>query len=292
MKTIKSLVLACLLFTAGISKASAPLPDEGMWLPILLKDLNYAEMQRLGCSLTAEQIYSVNNSSLKDAIVSLGVFCTAEVVSSQGLLLTNHHCAYDAIQSHTTVENNYLKKGYWATTLKDELPVEGLSVSFLVRMADVTVTIENSAADQPEEKQGVAIEESIAKIIADAEEGGRYTAEVKPMFDGNVYYLWVYEVFSDIRLVGAPPSSVGKFGGDTDNWMWPRHTGDFSMLRIYASADNSPAAYSESNVPYKPKHFLPVSNKGLKDGDFTMVMGYPGNTDRYLHLMVLITTKM
>jgi len=282
MKLFKSLMLACLLFVAGISKATPPLPDEGMWLPLLLKDLNYAEMQRLGCSLTAEQIYSVNNSSLKDAIVSLGGFCTAEVVSSQGLLLTNHHCAYDAIQSHSSVENNYLKDGYWAATLQDELPVAGLTVSFLVRMEDVTARINGAAADYAPDEQGMAIEEAIAQIQAEAEEDGRYTSEVKPMFAGNVYYLWVYEIYTDVRLVGAPPSSVGKFGGDTDNWMWPRHTGDFSMLRIYADTDNNPAEYSESNVPYKPKHFLPVSNKGLTDGDFTMVMGYPGSTDRYL----------
>jgi len=283
MKIFKTILLTAAVTVSSLGYAVKPVvPDEGMWLPLLLNGLNISEMQAMGCKLSAEQIYSVNNSSVKDAIVQLGGFCTAEVVSPQGLLLTNHHCAYDAIQSHSSVENDYLTDGFWAKTKAEELPVEGLTVSFLVRMEDVTGKIVNATKGLEGQERAEAMEVKIVELETEASEDDRYVVNVKEMFDGNAHYLFVYEVFSDIRLVGAPPSAVGKFGGDTDNWMWPRHTGDFSMLRIYAAPDNSAAEYNEANVPYEPKHYLPVSAKGLQEGDFTMIMGYPGSTDRYL----------
>ena len=273
MKRMFYVIVATLIAVSASFKAKA---DEGMWLPLLLNDYNYEEMKRLGLKLTPEQIYSINTSSVKDAIVQLGGFCTAEVVSDQGLLFTNHHCAYDAIQEHSTVEHNYLKNGFWAMSKDAELNVPGLTVTFLVRVEDVTSQVMKAKKDDPE-----SVREAISGLTDKATEGTGYRAEVKSMFDGNGYYLFVYETFRDIRLVGAPPSSIGKFGGDTDNWMWPRHTGDFSMLRIYSNTENEPADYSVDNVPYVPKHSLPVSVKGVKDGDFTMIMGYPGSTDRY-----------
>jgi hypothetical protein len=281
MNYFKSLLLLLVLTFNSAVYASTP-PDEGMWLPLLLKDYNYAEMQRLGCKLTPEQIYSVNNSSIKDAIVQLGGFCTAEVVSNEGLMLTNHHCAYDAIASQSSEENNYLRDGFWAMNKGEELAIPGLTVQFLLRIEDVTDRMNKRGDSAGEDMADMEMLEEMEKIIAEAIEGTNNTAEVKEMFDGNAHYLFVYETFTDIRLVGAPPSAVGKFGGDTDNWMWPRHTGDFSMLRIYAGTDNKPADYSENNKPYTPKHFLPVSTSGLSEGDFTMIMGYPGTTDRYL----------
>lgn len=257
-------------------------PNEGMWLPHLIQTLNFSEMQRMGFKLSAEDIYSVNRSCLKDAVVQLGGFCTAEVVSAEGLLFTNHHCAYDAVASHSSVDHDYLTNGFWAMSKSEELPNEGLTVSFLQRIEDVTARLDSATTGLEDEDAEAKREEEIGKIEKEASEGEKYRAEVKPMFNGNEYLLFVYEVFRDIRLVGAPPSSIGKFGGDTDNWMWPRQTGDFSILRVYADKDNKPAAYSPDNVPYKPKHFLPVSIKGLKEGDFAMTMGYPGSTDRYL----------
>jgi hypothetical protein len=279
---MRKLKMLLLLLTISFSHSLSAIatPDEGMWLPLLLKDYNYEEMKRLGCTLTPEQIYSVNNSSIKDAIVSLGGFCTAEVISDEGLLLTNHHCAFDAIASHSSVENDYLTDGFWAASKAEELNVPGLSVSFLIRMEDVTDRIMKKAADYSDEDKSMAIQEEQAAILEELD--SKYHGDVETMFDGNAYYLFVYQTFDDIRLVGAPPSAVGKFGGDTDNWMWPRHTGDFSMLRIYADANNDPADYSASNKSYTPKHSLPVSMKGLKKDDFTMIMGYPGRTDRYL----------
>lgn len=263
------------------SLATTP-PDEGMWLPMLLKDYNYEEMKRLGCKLTPEQIYSVNNSSLKDAIVQLGGFCTAEIISNEGLILTNHHCGYDAIASQSTEEHNYLKNGFWAKNKEEELNIPGLTVTFLVRMDDVTDRIFNLEKDENGQPDYMAIEEEKTKIEAEYSSEGKYTVSVKEMFDGNAFYVFVYDIYRDIRMVGAPPSSIGKFGGDTDNWMWPRHTGDFSMFRIYAGANNEPADFSAENKPFKPKHSLPVSMQGIQEGDFTMVMGYPGSTDRYL----------
>ena len=256
---------------------------EGMWLPMFIKRLNYVDMQKEGLHLTAEELYSINNSSLKDAIVSLGGFCTAEVISSNGLMLTNHHCAYDAIQNHSTVENDYLSDGFWARSFAEEKPNEGLTAAFLVRMEDVTSRVlENVRADMSETDRANAIREAYKTIVEEAEKGNNYNANVKSFFRGNEFYLFVYETFEDVRLVGAPPSSVGKFGGDTDNWMWPRHTGDFSLLRVYSNKEGKPAPYSEENIPLKPKHHLPISLDGVKEGDFAMIFGYPGSTDRYL----------
>jgi hypothetical protein len=280
------LMLVGLLFgfrlIAGNPTSMPVPPNEGMWLPHLIKTLNFSEMQQMGFKLTADDIYSVNKSSLKDAVVQLGGFCTAEVVSPEGLLFTNHHCGYDAIATHSSVEHDYLTDGFWAMSKAEELPNEGLTVSFLQRIEDVTARLAAVAAGASAEEAEAKIGDEIEKIETEASEDGKYRAEVKPMFNGNEHLLFVYQVFRDIRLVGAPPSSIGKFGGDTDNWMWPRQTGDFSIMRVYADKDNNPADYSADNVPYKPKHFLPVSIKGLKEGDFAMTMGYPGSTDRYL----------
>jgi hypothetical protein len=256
--------------------------NEGMWLPLLL-GRNYEDMKAHGLQLTPEQIYDVNNGSLKDAIVSFGGFCTGEIISDQGLILTNHHCGYGQIQSHSSTEHDYLTDGFWAYEKSQELPNEGLFVRFLVRMEDVTNRVLDGLNDEMSEAERKKAIADIGKEIADeATADTHYDANVRTFFHGNEFYLFVYETFNDIRLVGAPPSSVGKYGGDTDNWMWPRHTGDFSMFRVYADKDGMPAEYSEDNVPLKPKHHLPVNISGVKDGDFTMVMGYPGSTDRYL----------
>jgi len=266
-------------------------PDEGMWLVMFIGKYNYAEMKRLGLKLTAEQLYSVENPSLKDAIVGLGntgmapdgFFCTGEVVSDQGLVLTNHHCGYDAIQTLSTLEHDYLTYGFWAKNLAEELPAKDMTMSFLVRMDDVTAKVlEKVTDDMSDDQRQSAIDAVIAKIEREASEKGKYDVVVKSMFDNNEFYLFVYQTFSDIRLVGTPPSSIGKFGGDTDNWMWPRHTGDFSMFRIYAAPDGSPAPYSADNKPLKPKHFLPVSTKGVHKDDFSMIFGFPGTTNRYM----------
>lgn len=275
MKRIFSLVLA-------LSLTAPTFANEGMWLPLLL-NRNYAEMQELGLQLTPEQLYSINNSSLKDAIVSFGGFCTGEIISKDGLILTNHHCGYEAIQTHSSVENDYLTDGFWARSHAEEKPNEGLFVRFLVRMEDVSNKILPELTDDlSEEERAKKISELSKKISDEAIEGSPYTANVRSFYHGNEFYMFVYETFNDVRLVGAPPSSVGKFGGDTDNWMWPRHTGDFSMFRVYTSPDGKPAEYSEDNIPMKPKHHLPISLDGVKEGDFTMIFGYPGSTDRYL----------
>ncbi|MCB0803282.1 MAG: S46 family peptidase [Flavobacteriales bacterium] len=277
MKKIISLVLIS-VFSISISIAK-----EGMWLPMLLKSLNESDMQSMGLKLSAEDIYSVNQSSLKDAIVSFGGFCTGEVISDQGLILTNHHCGYGQIQSHSSVENDYLTNGYWAMTNKEELQNPGLTATFIVRMEDVTdVVLEGIEPTMTDADQQKMISEKIKILTKEATEGTHYEAYVKPFFYGNEYYMFITETFKDIRLVGAPPSSIGKFGGDTDNWMWPRHTGDFSMFRIYANKDNKPAEYSEDNVPFKPRNFLPISMNGIRKGDFTMVFGFPGRTQEYL----------
>ncbi|MBW7847831.1 MAG: S46 family peptidase [Bacteroidales bacterium] len=283
----KSILLLSFLLVISLGKVVA---DEGMWLPILVQRLNYTDMQKAGLQLTAEEIYSVNHSSLKDAIVGLsngptpsGYFCTGEIVSDQGLIFTNHHCGYDAIQKHSTVEHDYLTDGFWAANLSEELPNPELSVSFLVRMEDVTdsvLAVVNDTMDVQE--RAAAIRKKTAELRKNNSDNGRYNVVVKSFFEGNEYYLFIYEVFTDVRLVGAPPSSVGKFGGDTDNWMWPRHTGDFSIFRVYCAPDGKPADYSPDNVPLQPKHHLPVSLDGVKKDDFTMIWGFPGNTDRYL----------
>ncbi len=266
-----------------ISALSLPaMANEGMWLPMLL-GRNMEDMKAHGLQLSAEDIYSINNGSLKDAIVSFGGFCTGEIISDQGLILTNHHCGFDAIQTHSTPKNNYLNDGFWARELSEEIPNEGLFVRFLVRMEDVTDLVLDELNDQMSEEERAKAIAAVSKQIADdATKDNAYEANVKSFYHGNEFYLFVYEKYNDVRLVGAPPSSIGKFGGDTDNWMWPRHTGDFSLFRVYAGPNNQPANYAEENVPLKPKHHLPISINGVKEGDFTMVMGYPGSTDRYL----------
>jgi hypothetical protein len=258
--------------------------DEGMWLPMLVKRLNHADMQKKGLQLTAEEIYDVNNASLKDAIVQLGGFCTGEFISSQGLLLTNHHCGYDAIQSHSTPEKNLLTDGFFAANKSEEKSNPGLFVDILVRMEDVTSQVLEGITPQTPEQERATLVQQRQKQMADAaKENGQYVAYVRDFFAGNEYYMFVYQRFGDVRLVGAPPESVGKFGGDTDNWMWPRHTGDFSMFRVYASKDNKPTSgYAADNVPYVPKKHLPVSLQGVSEGDFAMVFGFPGRTQRFL----------
>ncbi len=277
MKQIKFAALA-LIFFAGSFVSRA---DEGMWLPLLL-GRNYEDMKAHGLNLTAEQIYDINNASLKDAIVSFNGYCTGEVISDKGLVLTNHHCGYEAISALSSEENNYLKNGFWAKDHSQELRTD-LHITFIIRMEDVTSSILPNLNDKmTEEERKAEIRKASQALIQDATAKGHYTASVSSFYEGNEFYLFVKEKFTDIRLVGTPPESAGKFGKDTDNWMWPRHTGDFSMFRIFAGADNKPAAYSASNVPYKPKHSLPVSLKGVKEGDFAMIMGFPGSTDRYL----------
>lgn len=256
--------------------------DEGMWLPMLIERLNYVDMQKEGLKLTPEEIYSVNHSSLKDAIIQFGNGCTGEIISDQGLILTNHHCGYGSIQSHSTVNHDYLADGFWAMNLKEELPNEGLTARFLVRIEDVTSKVlAELNPSMTEDQRSEKVAEISKKITAEAEKGTGYQARVASFYEGNEYYLFVYEVYRDVRLVAAPPSSIGKFGADTDNWMWPRHTGDFSIFRVYAGADNKPADYSVNNVPLKPRHHLPVSMGGVEKGDFAMIMGYPGSTERY-----------
>ncbi len=258
-------------------------PDEGMWLPMFLERLNYVDMQKMGLHLTAEELYSINHSSLKDAIVNFGGFCTAEVISKEGLLLTNHHCGYEAIQKHSTVEHDYLTHGFWAYKKAEEIPTEGLTATFLVRMEDVTKKVlENVIDTMSNSSRRSAVNKVIEKLKKEASEKGKYTVEIKGFFDNNEYYMFVYEVYEDVRLVGAPPSAIGKFGGDTDNWMWPRHTGDFSMFRVYTAPDGKPAKFSKDNVPLVPKHALPISIKEKKKNDYAMIWGYPGSTERYM----------
>ena len=259
--------------------------NEGMWLPLLIKRLNHVDMQECGLQLTAEEIYSVNNSSLKDAIVALGGgFCTGEIISGEGLMLTNHHCGFGTIQANSTTEHDYLTDGFWAMNKEQEIPAD-FGVWFLDRMDDVTDIVLNGVTDEMKEGERTAlIQQNIATLKAkeSAEKGDDFRLQIKSFYYGNEYYMFKYNVFNDVRLVGAPPSSIGKYGGDTDNWMWPRHTGDFSMFRVYANKDNNPADFTKDNVPYKPKHHLPVSIAGVEEGDYAMIMGYPGSTDRYL----------
>lgn len=275
---MKKLFILIFVLSATLSRA-----DEGMWLPLLIERLNHVDMQKEGLRLTAEEIYSVNHSSLKDAIIQFGNGCTGEIISSQGLVLTNHHCGYGVIQSHSTVQNDYLADGFWAMSKEEELQNENLTARFLVRIEDVTQRIIDELQDSMTESERNAKISEISKSIQDeATKDNGYQARVAGFFNGNEFYLFVYEVFRDVRLVGAPPSSIGKFGADTDNWMWPRHTGDFSIFRVYTGPDGKPASYSKDNIPLKPKHHLPVSVDGFEKGDFAMIMGYPGSTDRYL----------
>jgi hypothetical protein len=276
-------IVSGLLALALILSSTIATAHEGMWLPMLIKRLNYADMQANGLNLTAEELYDINNASLKDAIVSLGGFCTGEIISNQGLMLTNHHCGYDAIRSHSTVENDYLTDGFWAMTREEERKNPGLTAAILVRMEDVTDKVLAELTDDMTEAERAAKAKEIGDALAkEATEGTKHNAYVRSFFHNNEFYLFVFNTYKDVRLVGAPPSSVGKYGGDTDNWMWPRHTGDFSMFRIYADADGNPSDVSADNVPLTPKHHLPVSLNGVKEGDFTMVFGFPGSTDRFL----------
>lgn len=256
--------------------------DEGMWLPFML-GRNYDDMKKHGLKLTQDQIYSINHSSLKDAVISFGGFCTGEIISKKGMVLTNHHCGYDAIADASTPEKNYLDNGFWAKNLSEEIPVPGLFATFMIRMEDVTKTITKELNESMTPQQRAEKIAELSKILEkQATEGTHYEAFVRDFFDGNEFYLFVKETYTDVRLIGTPPQSAGKFGGDTDNWMWPRHTADFSMFRIYAGADNKPAPYSASNVPLTPKHSLPISIKGVHKDDYAMVMGFPGRTNRFL----------
>jgi hypothetical protein len=255
----------------------------GMWIPSLLKGMNETEMKNLGMKISAEDIYSVNQSSLKDAVPQFDGGCTAEMISDKGLLLTNHHCGFDAIQNHSTVEHDYLRDGFWAYKMEDELPNKGMVVMFVVRIEDVTTQVlegVNAVANELDKQK--KIQANIAALTNSLPKESWQENKIRTFYDGNQYVLFVTETFKDIRFVGAPPSAIGKFGSDTDNWVWPRHTGDFSLFRIYADKNNRPAEYAAENVPYKPKHFFPISIAGLKENDFTMVMGYPGKTQEYL----------
>ena len=280
-----------LTIAAALTLAVSASADEGMWLLPLLQKMNAQAMADLGCRLTPEQIYSINNSSLKDAIVHFGGGCTGEMISDKGLVITNHHCGYSNIQALSTPEHNYLEDGYWAMNLSEELPARGLSVTFLQSMTDVTDILDkayqaalkqNKKAEDKEEIAEGARNAAADALAEKAEADNPHcTARVTSFYNGNVFYLIVYKTYTDVRFVGAPPASSGKFGGETDNWMWPRHTCDFSMFRVYAGRDNEPAAYSPDNVPYRPKKTLGVSLKGYEDGDFAMIMGYPGRTQRF-----------
>jgi hypothetical protein len=280
MKSIRiSLLLAFTGFLSLFVKA-----DEGMWLPMLISKYNMTTMQQMGLKLTADQIYSVNQACIKDAIVSLDYGgCTGSVISKKGLLITNHHCGYEALAEQSTVSSDFLTNGFWAMRPEEELPIPGKTVSFLIRMEDVTNrALAHVTPEMEEGERRLAIQKETDKIIEEAEAGSDFDVSVESMYEGNEYYLFVYETFTDVRMVGAPPSSIGNFGGDTDNWMWPRHTGDFCLLRIYSGTDGKPAEYSKQNKPYEPKYSLPVSLAGVEERDFSMILGYPGVTDRFL----------
>jgi hypothetical protein len=278
------------IFSTFLAKA-----NEGMWIPLFLKQLNEAEMKGLGMKLNAEDIYSVNKSSLKDAICQFGGGCTAELISNTGLLLTNHHCGYDAIQNHSSLQNNYLESGFWAMNKSQELQNQGLTATFIVRIEDVSeAALRGVSSDMSEKDRAATIAKNVALINKGAARESWEEVFVRPFYEGNQYFMFVTETFKDVRLVGAPPSAIGKFGNDTDNWAYPRHTGDFSMFRIYADKNNRPAEYSADNVPYTPKHFLPISLDGVEKGDFTMVYGFPGRTQEYLPAVAVeqIATKL
>ncbi len=286
-KLFLSLLLAA-IFSHSLVASSRM--DEGMWLPMFVERLNWTDIQKMGLQLTIEEMYDINNSSLKDAVVGLaggsapgGFFCTGEIVSDQGLVFTNHHCAYDIIQNHSSIQNDYLTDGFWAMSLKEELSNPGITASILVRMEDLTeVVMSELTEDMTAEERSAKVREITNPIRDEASEEGKYDAIVKSFYNGSEYYLFVYETYKDVRLVGAPPSSIGKYGGDTDNWMWPRHTGDFAVLRIYTAPDGTPAEYSEENIPLRPRHHLPISLKGYDRNDYAMIWGFPGSTERYL----------
>ncbi len=286
MKFLSNLKKSAMLLVATVFCATTfainP-PDEGMWLPMFIKNYNYAQMQKLGLRLTAEQLYDINNSSLKDAIVQLGDgFCTGEMVSRDGLMFTNHHCGYSSVVELSSVEHDYLENGFFAMSREEELPAN-FHVNFLERMEDVTsIVLAEVKEDATESAREKVIEAAIKKLQKENSNDGRYKVVVKPFYEGNEYYMFIYTTYEDVRLVCAPPSAIGKFGGDTDNWMWPRHTGDFTVFRIYTAPDGSPAKYAKENVPFHPKHFLPISIKGYQPGDYTMIWGYPGSTQRFM----------
>jgi hypothetical protein len=278
---MKKILLSIAISIILLPKARA---DEGIWLLPLIERLNIKDMKKAGFKLSAKDIYNINSSSIKDAVVIFGGGCTGEMISDQGLLLTNHHCGYGAIQQHSSVENDYLKDGFWAKNKSEEKPTPGLSVLFLERIEDVTEQITSAIQNISSEKERSTIIAKLSENISEnAINNSKYIrASVASMFGGNDFYLVVYKIYPDVRMVGAPPSSIGKFGADTDNWMWPRHTGDFSLFRVYADTNGNPADYSENNRPLRPKHHLPISSKGFKEGDFAMVIGFPGNTQRYM----------
>ena len=289
MRNIKFYVLIAIAFISlnSIAQVSKQVDTRkiqgGMWIPSLLEGMNEQEMKLLGSKMTAKDIYDVNNSSLKDAIAHFGGGCTSEIISPNGLLLTNHHCGYGVIQSHSSVEHDYLKDGFWAMSYEEELPNESLTATFIKRIDDVTEAVFTGVTDDMDEAEKMKIiNQNILKVNKEVEKEEWQDSYVRSFYKGNQYMLFVTEVFRDVRLVGAPPSSIGKFGADTDNWMWPRHTGDFSMFRVYADANNRPATYSKDNVPYKPKHYLPISLDGVEENDFTLVFGFPGRTNEYL----------
>ena len=276
-KIVLSLIVGILLMPMSIKA------DEGMWFLMFIERLNHRDMQKMGLQLTSEEIYSINNHSLKDAIVQFNGGCTAEIISKDGLVLTNHHCGYDAIAELSTAQKNLLKDGFWAENRKAEIKPSSLFVRFFVRMDDVSKRILSKVnPSMSEADREKAINAEIAAIEKENNEGGKYTVSVRSFFQGNEYYYFVYQDYKDVRLVGTPPESIGKFGGDTDNWEWPRHTGDFSMFRVYADSAGNPAEYSENNVPLQPKHFLPVNVGGVKENDFAMILGYPGRTNRWM----------
>jgi hypothetical protein len=275
---MKFLKLALLLFVI-----QAQAQQGGMWIPSLLKGMNEKEMKNLGMKMSVKDIYDVNHSSMKDAVPHFNGGCTSEVISPKGLILTNHHCGYSQIQSHSSVEHDYLTDGFWAYKMEDELPNEGLTVTFMVKIEDVTtLVLEGTASLASEAEKQKKIQENITALTNSLPKENWQENKIRTFFEGNQYMLFVTETFKDVRLVGAPPTSIGKFGSDTDNWVWPRHTGDFSLFRIYADKNNRPAAYSKDNVPYTPKHFLPISLDGVAEDDFTLVFGYPGKTNEYL----------
>ena len=278
MKRLTKILFAIFFITNHL------IADEGMWMPNLIKTLNQTDMQNSGLQLSADEIYSINNSSLKDAVVALnGGGCTAEMISSEGLMLTNHHCVDDLIQSHSSIENNYLENGFWAMSKSEELKNEGVTATFLINIEDVTSLFKDSLNPElSEAERNKMISKISKKIVKEKTDSTSYSARVRSFYGGNDFYLITYQTYKDVRLVGAPPASIGKFGGDTDNWMWPRHTGDFALLRVYMAPDGSPAEYSVDNIPYVPKHHLPIQLDGVENGDYTMVMGYPGRTNRFL----------
>lgn len=280
MKYLKHLTI---IFTFSFISLFAR-ADEGMWLPLFLQQLNEKQMKTMGMKISAKDIYNINSGSLKDAIVSFGGFCTGEVISSKGLVLTNHHCGFDAVQNHSTLEHNYIRDGFWAKNFGEEIPNQGLFVTFIVRIDDVSKQVLNGVtATMSESERQSAIDKNIAQLKKEVKRESYQDSFIRAFFEGNQYFLFVTETYKDVRLVGAPPAAIGNFGKDTDNWMWPRHTGDFSMFRIYAGKDNKPAEYSPENIPYTPKKSLSISLDGMSEGDFTMVFGFPGKTNQYLH---------